>query len=202
MKKRTNWPNKQQGSKATSHPSCQPSYNPSFQTPRQLAKLISPSELSVGCIYASNPQYKSNIFWCLSNSFKLLSKYQNHSKIFFLNFLYFYWHLFERHSIFYSTYCTKVCTFASTSRFDSESRKHLLAHWLIPTGWLCANLGTKVLGEQVYASETKLVYALSPRCVHSLRRCSFRQHIFTIELFHSLRSCTFRPKGQASSNSC
>ena len=53
---------------------------------------------SVGCIYASDPWHKSNIFQSLFNLFKLLSKHQNHSKIFFLNFLYFYWRLFECHS--------------------------------------------------------------------------------------------------------
>ena len=86
--------------------------------------------ITVGCIYASNPQYKSNIFQSLFNLFKPLSKHQNHSKIFFLNFLYFYWCLFMCHSNFYSTYCTKDCTFASTSRFDSELRKRLPACWL------------------------------------------------------------------------
>ena len=43
------------------------------------------------------------------------------------------------------------------------------ACWLSLTGWLSANQGAKVLGEQVYASETKLAYALSPQCFHSLR---------------------------------
>ena len=50
--------------------------------------------------------------------------------------------------------------FASASRFDSKSRKHLLARWLNLTSWLSANLGTKVPGEQVYASETKLAYSM------------------------------------------
>ena len=36
----------------------------------------------IGWIYASNPRYKSNIFQSLFNSFKPLSKHQNHSKIF------------------------------------------------------------------------------------------------------------------------
>ena len=51
--------------------------------------------------------------------------------------------------------------FTSTSTFDSKLRKHLPTRWLNPTRWLSANLGTKVPGEQVYASETKLAYALS-----------------------------------------
>ena len=71
---------------------------------------------------------------------------------------------------FCSMYCMKVCIFASASRFDSELRKCLPAHWLNPTSCLSANLGVKVPGEQVYASETKLAYALSPQCFHSLRR--------------------------------
>ena len=52
---------------------------------------------------------------------------------------------------FCSMYCTKVCIFASTSRFDSKLRKHLLARWLNLTSWLSANPGAKVPGELVYA---------------------------------------------------
>ena len=48
-----------------------------------------------------------------------------------------------------SMFCTKVCIFASTSRFDSELRKCLPACWLNLTSWLSANLGAKVPGEQV-----------------------------------------------------
>ena len=56
--------------------------------------------IPVGCIYASYPRYKSNIFQNLFKSFKLLSKHSKYSKIFFLIFLYFYSHLFERSIIF------------------------------------------------------------------------------------------------------
>ena len=66
------------------------------------------------------------------------------------------------HFLFYVLY--KGLYFASTSRFDSESRKHL------PARWLSTNLGAKVPGEQVYVSETKLAYAPSPQCFHSLGR--------------------------------
>ena len=41
---------------------------------------------NVGCIYASYPQYKSNIFQRLFNSFKFLSKHQKLLKNIFLNF--------------------------------------------------------------------------------------------------------------------
>ena len=51
-------------------------------------------------------------------------------------------------------YCTKVCLFASASTFDSELRKHLLAHWLNPTIWLPDGQGAKGQGKQVYVSET------------------------------------------------
>ena len=103
-------------------------------------------------------------------------------------------------SFFCSTYCMKVCIFASTSRFDSKSRKCLPAYWLNPTSWLSANLGAKVPGEQVYASETKLMYTLSPQCFHSLRRwASMLLYNIYINFF---RSCNFRPIGWASSESC
>ena len=61
--------------------------------------IISPAKVmgrgdkvcAVGCIYASYPQCKSNIFQCLFNSFKLLSKHQNYSKIFFSIFSVFFY---------------------------------------------------------------------------------------------------------------
>ena len=91
---------------------------------------------------------------------------------------------------FCSTYHTKVFTFASASRFDSKLRKHLPARWLNPTSWLSANLGAKVPGEQVYVSETKLTYALSPQCFHSLSRwASMLLYNICINFFHS---CNFR----------
>ena len=64
----------------------------------------------VGCIYASYPQCKSNIFQCLFNSFKLLSKHQKLLKNIFLNFSVFLL-TFVRVSFhfFCSTYCTKIC---------------------------------------------------------------------------------------------
>ena len=56
---------------------------------------------SVGCIYASNPQFKSNIFQCCFFLSNPLSNDQNSSKIFSLIFLYFYWHLFLCHFLFF-----------------------------------------------------------------------------------------------------
>ena len=53
------------------------------------------------CIYASNPQLKSNISQCCFFSSNLLSNHQNNSKICSLIFLYFYWHLFLCHSYFF-----------------------------------------------------------------------------------------------------
>ena len=53
---------------------------------------------TVGCIYASNPQLKSNISQCCFFSSNLLSNHQNNSEIFSLIFVYFYWHLFSCHS--------------------------------------------------------------------------------------------------------
>ena len=77
---------------------------------------------TVGCIYASYPQYKSNILQNLFKSFKLLSKSSKYSKIFFLIFLYFYSHLFECPIIFFALPVAQRFVFASVSRFDSESR--------------------------------------------------------------------------------
>ena len=45
---------------------------------------------AVGCIYASNPRFKSNISQCCFFPSNLLSNYQNNSEIFSLIFLYFY----------------------------------------------------------------------------------------------------------------
>ena len=90
----------------------------------------------VGCIYTSNPQFKSNILRFPFISFKSIVKSSKQPKNIFSIFSVFlltyivvlFWFL-------RAIYCTKVCVFAPTSRFDSESRKHLLAHWLHLTIW-------------------------------------------------------------------
>ena len=68
--------------------------------PLELFAVRALEGLTVGCIYASYPRYKSNILQNLFKSFKLLSKHLKYSKIFFLIFLYFYSHLFKRSIIF------------------------------------------------------------------------------------------------------
>ena len=64
--------------------------------------LVSSYILDVGCIYASNPRFKSNISQCHFFSSNLLSNHQNNSKIFSLILLYFYWHFFLCHFIYSS----------------------------------------------------------------------------------------------------
>ena len=65
---------------------------------------------SVGCIYASYPQYKSNIFQCLFNSFKILSKHQKLLKNIFLKFSVFLLTFVQVSFLFFCPmYCMKVC---------------------------------------------------------------------------------------------
>ena len=112
---------------------------------------------SVGCIYASNPQFKSNILQSYFISFKSIAKTSKQLKnifsIFSVFLLTFVTVLFQ---FLCAIYCTKVHVFASTLRFDSKLRKHLLAHWLHPTIWLPDSQGTEGPGKQVYVSETHL----------------------------------------------
>ena len=113
--------------------------------------------LGVGCIYASNPQFKSNILWSYFISFKSIAKTSKQLKnifsIFSVFLLTFIVGLFR---FLCAIYCTKVCVFAPVSRFDSESRKHLPACWLHLTIWPPDGQGTKGPGKQVYVSETHL----------------------------------------------
>ena len=56
---------------------------------------------------------------------------------------------------------------SSTKTFDSELRKHLLAHWLNLMIWLPNGQGAKGLGEQVYASESHFrISSLLSVCHH------------------------------------
>ena len=66
-------------------------------------------ESIVGCIYASNPQFKSNILQCHLFLFKSIVKQSKQLKNIFSNFLYFYWHLFSCH--FYSSTMSTVRRF-------------------------------------------------------------------------------------------
>ena len=129
-----------------------------------------PHSETVGCIYASYPQYKSNILQNLFKSFKLSLKHSKLLKNIFLNFSVFlltlvrvFYHFSVLHIVWRFVFCFRLEVWFRV-------KKHLLARWLNLTSWLSVNLGARVLGEQVYASETKLTYALSPQCLHSLRR--------------------------------
>ena len=109
----------------------------------------------VGCIYACNPQFKSNILQSYFISFKYIAKtskqLENIFSIFSVFLLTFVAVLFW---FLHAIYCTKVCVFASTLRFDSELRKCLLACWLHLMIWPPNSQGTKGPGKQVYVSET------------------------------------------------
>ena len=121
------------------------SINHSFQAP------------PVGCIYASNPQFKSNILQFYFISFKSITKTSKQPR-----------NIFSIFSVFLRTFilvlfwflhaidCMKVCVFAPASRFDSELRKHLPARWLHLTIWPPNGQGAKGPGKQVFASETHL----------------------------------------------
>ena len=101
-----------------------------------------------------NPWFKSNIS---STSFfysNLLSNIENNSKIFFLILFIFTDICSCAISFILAIYYMKVYLFASALTFDSESRKHLLAHWLNPTIWPPDGQGTKGPGKQIYVSET------------------------------------------------
>ena len=144
----------------------------------------------VRCIYASYPQYKSNILQHLFNLFKLSPKHSKQLKNIFLNFsvflLTFVW------VFFHFSVLRIVWRFVFCFRLEVWFRveKHLPACWLNPTSWLSTNLGAKAPGEQVYVSETKLAYGLSPQCLHSLRRwASMLLYNIFINFF---RSCILR----------
>ena len=115
------------------------------------------SQSLVGCIYASNPQFKSNIlsfhFILFKSIVKTSKQPKNIFSIFSVSLLTFIVVLFL---FLHAIYCTKVCVFAPTSRFDSELRKHLPAHWLHLTISLSNGQGTKGPGNHVYVSETHL----------------------------------------------
>ena len=118
------------------------------------------NDLFVGCIYASNPQFKSNILQCHFFLLKSIVKTSKQLKNIFSNFsVVLLTFILVSFLFFYIVYCMKVHVFASTLRFDSELRKHLPAHWLYPTIWLPDTQSAKKLGEQVYASETHLCMA-------------------------------------------
>ena len=128
-----------------------------------------------------------NVYSIRSNFYQNI---KNYSKIFFLIFLYFYSHLFDCHFIFSALHIVQRFVFCFRLEVWFRVEKCLPAHWLNPTSWLSAKLGAKVPGEQVYASETKLAYALSPQCLHSLRRWASTQLYNTFT--NSFRSCNIR----------
>ena len=156
-----------------------------------------------------------NVYSIHSNFYQNI---KNYSKIFFWIFLNFYSRLFDCHFIFSALHIVWRFVFCFRLEVWFQVEKRLPARWLNPTSWLSANLGTKVLGEQVYVSETKLAYALSPQCFHSLGGepwCSCIIYILIsfvavilgsihsqYKCLHSLRSCILRPIGHTSSASC
>ena len=124
------------------------------QKPSQQTRHILDLTGCVGRIYASNPQFKSNILRSYFIWFKSVAKTSKQPKnifsIFSVFLLTFIVVLFRfLHAIF----CMKVRVFASASRFDSKSRKHLLACWLHPMIWPPDGQGAKGPGKQVYVSE-------------------------------------------------
>ena len=130
--------------------------------------------------------YFKNLF----KSFKPLPK---HSKLLKNIFLYFSVFLLTLVWAFYHFSALRIVrrfVFCFRLKVWLRVEKHLLARWLNPTSWLSANLGAKVPGERVYVSETKLMYALSPQCLHSLRRwaSTLLYNIF----INSFRSCILR----------
>ena len=144
----------------------------------------------VGCIYASYPQYKSNIFQHLCNLFKLSPKHSKLLKNIFLNFSVFLLTLVRVFFHFFVLGIVRRFVFCFRLEVWFRVEKRLLARWLNPTSWLSVNLGAKVPGEQVYASETKLAYALSPQCLHSLRKWA---SMLLYNIFNnSFRSCILR----------
>ena len=111
--------------------------------------------LSVGCIYGSNPGFKSNIFRCHFFLFKAIFKLSKQLKNIFFNFsVYLLRFVLTSFLFFCVVYCTKVPLFASALRFDSKLRKHLPTHWLYPMIWLPDAQGAKGSGKQVYISKT------------------------------------------------
>ena len=145
---------------------------------------------SVGCIYASYPRYKSNILQNLFKSFKLLSKHSKLFKNIFLNFSVFLLTLVRAFYNFSALPVVQRFVFCFHLKVWFRVEKCLPACWLNPTSWLSINLGTKVPGEHVYASETKLAYALSPQCLHSLRR--WASMLLYNTFINSFRSCILR----------
>ena len=139
----------------------------------------------VGCIYASYPRCKSNMlgaymhltldtsliyFKIRSNHSNSYQNLQNTQKYFFLIFLYFYSHLFECPISFLPYLQYEGLYFASVSRFDSKSRS---AYQLIGSTRQVGCLPTQALKCRVneyMRVRQKLAYALSPQCLHSLRR--------------------------------
>ena len=88
-------------------------------------------------------------------SFKSILKLSKQLKNIFSNFSVFLLTLVLVSFLFLCIiYCMKVRLFASVSRFDSELRKHLPAHWLYPIIWSPNTQGTKGPSKQVYVSET------------------------------------------------
>ena len=137
---------------------------------------------TVGCIYASNPQFKSNILQFHFILFKSIVKTSKQPKnifsIFSVFLLTFIVVIFR---FLHAIYFTKVCVFAPTSRFDSELRKCPLACWLHPTIWPPDGQGAKGPGKQVYASET-CCYSLSKHIYRDAEEAE--QELGALEIGH------------------
>ena len=172
----------------------------------------------VGCIYASNPRFKSNIFQGHLFLLKSIIKPSKQLKDIFSNFSVFLLTFILASFLFFCIfYCLKVHLFASASRFDSKSRKHLPAHWLYLTIWWPDTQGAKGPGKQVYTSEKQHIASLlsaytrwggEPQCLCTLYllisfvACILGSIYSQISCLHSLRSLCFRPQGLASTQSC
>ena len=109
----------------------------------------------VGCIYASKPFNSSPIYY--QHLFPLQFYYQTSktTEIYFSYFSCIFTDIIFMSFVF-SMLLTiqRFVSFASTTTFDSVSRKCLLTHWLYLIIWLPDGQGAKVLGKHVYVSET------------------------------------------------
>ena len=113
------------------------------------------NSLSVGCIYASKPFNSSLIYY--QRPFPLQFYYQTSktTEIFFFYFSCIFTDIIFMSFVFSMLLVIQwFVSFPSPATFDSGLRKHLPTHWLYPTIWLPDGQGGKVLGKQVYASET------------------------------------------------
>ena len=115
----------------------------------------SPSPSYVGCIYASKPFNSSLIYHQHLLSLQFYYQTSKTTEIYFSYFSWIFTDIIFMSFVFSMLLVVqRFVSFASTTTFDSRSRKRLLTHWLYPTIWLPDGQGAKVPGKQVYASET------------------------------------------------